>query len=244
MAIRFGSLDNGFKSRSNLSTGSLEVSQILDQKTGKSLAFIINRGNDEGFMIVSATKTVSPVLAFSDTGKFDVDADPAAKSYLEGYKCMIMDANEPDVDSLRRIHAAEWAVFEKSEKQPKSRASYAEIEKIYKAADAGLPDFIKLRNEITAGRPAYIRGENSKGEGHAWVCEGYKNVKYDGVISMVIDPKWSEPDEPGSPYFDYAVNVYPPSSMDQNQYGEFYYMNLGWNGDNNGWYSSKYLLCS
>ena len=244
MAIRFGSLDNGFKSRSNLSTGSLEVSQILDQKTGKSLAFIINRGNDEGFMIVSATKTVSPVLAFSDTGKFDVDADPAAKSYLEGYKCMIMDANEPDVDSLRRIHAAEWAVFEKSEKQPKSRASYAEIEKIYKAADAGLPDFIKLRNEITAGRPAYIRGENSKGEGHAWVCEGYKNVKYDGVISMVIDPKWGEPDEPGSPYFDYAVNVYPPSCMDQNQYGEFYYMNLGWNGDNNGWYSSKYLLCS
>lgn len=113
MAIRFGSLDNGFKSRSNLSTGSLEVFQILDQKTGKSLAFIINRGNDEGFMIVSATKTVSPVLAFSDTGKFDVDADPAAKSYLEGYKCMIMDANESDVDSLRRIHAAEWAVFEK-----------------------------------------------------------------------------------------------------------------------------------
>lgn len=113
MAIRFGSLDNGFKSRSNLSTGSLEVFQILDQKTGKSLAFIINRGNDEGFMIVSATKTVSPVLAFSDTGKFDVDADPAAKSYLEGYKCTIMDANESDVDSLRRIHAAEWAVFEK-----------------------------------------------------------------------------------------------------------------------------------
>lgn len=396
IAIRFGTLDNGFKSRSNLSTGNLDISQISDQKTGKPLAFIINHGNDEGFMIVSATKTVSPVLAFSDTGKFDVSADPAAKSYLEGYKCMIMDANESDVDSLRRIHAAEWAVFEKSEKQPKSRASYAEIEKMietqiakkkaqgysyigkvggtsyylsptdyqnlmrdikehsdpqydyeyvslffikswdfqtigpligttwhqgypfnvdasnrlagcvpiavsqiayyykyptkynwsqifktpvlndafkyfikdirnlceveykpggtssnykkamkafsalgYKAADAGLPDFIKLRNEITAGRPAYIRGENSKGEGHAWVCEDYKNVKYDGVISMVIDPKWGEPDEPGSPYFDYAVNVYPPSSMDQNQYGEFYYMNLGWNGDNNGWYRAN-----
>ena len=398
MAIRFGSLDNGFKSRSNLSTGSLEISQILDQNTGKSLAFIINRGNDEGFMIVSATKTVSPVLAFSDIGKFDVNADPAAKSYLEGYKCMIMDANESDVDSLRRIHAAEWAVFEKSEKQPKSRASYAEIEKMietqiakkkaqgysyigkvggtsyylsptdyqnlmrdikehsdpqydyeyvslffikswdfqtigpligtnwqqsvspfnynapngiagcvpiavaqilyyykfpslydwkninqrpvlndafklfitdvrnrckveyksdatsatdenackafnglgYNAKEAGLPDFIKLRNELTQYRPVYISGRNENRKvGHAWVCEGYKNVKYDGVISMVIDPKWGEPDEPGSLYFDYAVNVYPPSSMDQNQYGEFYYMNLGWGGRNNGWYRAN-----
>ena len=27
--------------------------------------------------------------------------------------------------------------------------------------------------------------------------------------------------------------------MDQTQYGEFYYMNLGWNGDNNGWYRAN-----
>ena len=109
----------------------------------------------------------------------------------------------------------------------------------YTAVDAGLPDFIKLRNEITAGRPAYIRGERKNKEGHAWVCEGYKNVKYEGVVSMVIDPKWGFPDEPGSPYYDYRVNVYPPSSMDQNQYGEFYYMNLGWGGANNGWYRAN-----
>ena len=37
-------------------------------------------------------------------------------------------------------------------------------------------------------------------------------------------------------YMDYAVNVNPPS---EEQVGEFYYMNMGWGGLNNGWYRAN-----
>ncbi len=399
MALRFSNIGNGFKSRTPLTTSQLDVSEISDPITGKALIYIINRGNNDGYMVVSATKTESPVLAFSETGHFDLNADPATQSYIEQFKAQIRDVNDAEKDSLRRVHAVEWAVFEKSEKQPQnqSRASYAEIEKMietqiakkkaqgysyigkvggasyylppedfqnlmrdikehsdpqydyeyvslffikswdyqtigplikttwsqgkpfnvdapngyagcvpiavaqilyyykypsiydwskiyqyptsndafnyfikdvrtrckveyksdgtyatyenardafrglgYTADEAGLPDFIKLRNELAQYRPVFITGQNeSLKKGHAWVCEGYKNIKYEGIVSMVIDPKWGFPDEPGSPYFDYAVNVYPPSSMDQNQYGEFYYMNMGWGARNDGWYRAN-----
>ncbi|MDE5678145.1 C10 family peptidase [Phocaeicola sp.] len=111
----------------------------------------------------------------------------------------------------------------------------------YNATKAGLPDFIKLRNELKAQRPVYIRGHNPQTDkGHAWVCEGYKNIKYEGVISMIIDSKYGEPSVPGSPYFDYVFSAYPSSSLDQDLYGEFFYMNMGrYAGDNNGWYRAN-----
>lgn len=110
----------------------------------------------------------------------------------------------------------------------------------YNVTKAGFPDFIKLRNEMKTKSPVYIQGENSQtGKGHAWVCEGYQNVRYEGVISMIIGNGFGEPSEEGSPYFDYVFSAYPPSSMDQSLYGEFYYMNMGWGGTNDGWYRAN-----
>lgn len=110
----------------------------------------------------------------------------------------------------------------------------------YNVAKAGLPDFIKLRNEMKTKNPVYIQGENSQtGKGHAWVCEGYKNIRYEGVISMIIAPRFGEPSAEGSLYFDYVFSAYPMSSLDQNLYGEFYYMNMGWGSTNDGWYRAN-----
>lgn len=56
----------------------------------------------------------------------------------------------------------------------------------YNVTKAGLPDLIKLRNEMKTKSPVYIQRENSQtGKGHAWVCEGYQNVRYEGVHIMV-----------------------------------------------------------
>ena len=86
-----------------------------------------------------------------------------------------------------------------------------------------------LRSETTAYRPVLMRGKNNNtGKGHAWICEGYLNKKYQAVISM-IDAMGD-----GDPYFDYPISVNPVSDE---MYGEFFYMNFGWaNGSNNGWY--------
>jgi hypothetical protein len=89
-----------------------------------------------------------------------------------------------------------------------------------------------LRNETTAYRPVLMRGKNNNtGKGHAWVCEGYLNKKYQAVISMI------DAGGDGNPYFDYPLNVNP---VNDEMYGEFFYMNFGWlEGKNNGWYRSN-----
>lgn len=103
----------------------------------------------------------------------------------------------------------------------------------YDAKINGAPDFIKLREEITSNRPVYIRGENNKEQGHAWVCEGYLNRKYKAVITYIENAPHID-----TPYSDYDLNINSPSSHDGMD-GEFYYMNFGWNGANNGWYRAN-----
>ena len=40
----------------------------------------------------------------------------------------------------------------------------------------------------------------------------------------------------GDPYLDYPISVNP---VNDNMYGEFFYMNFGWGGINDGWYRSN-----
>lgn len=111
----------------------------------------------------------------------------------------------------------------------------------YTVKKAGEPNVTNLHNEIQSHRPVYIRGNNSK-TGHAWVCEGYKNIKYEAMVTLVPrsdDHRFKlEMKEDQSIYATIGLSAYPPSSLDQRQYGEFFYMNLGWSGENShtGWY--------
>ncbi|MGL4907809.1 MAG: C10 family peptidase, partial [Bacteroidales bacterium] len=97
--------------------------------------------------------------------------------------------------------------------------------------------FATIRNEIKGNRPIYIRGEDSN-SGHAWICEGYQHQKYKATISMIIDPKYGEPN-PNSKYFDYNLFINPTSDKEDNSTREYYYMNFGWGGFNDGWYHSN-----
>lgn len=396
--FRFG---NNPKTRSlvDVALEDLTVQTVTDVILNVPLLYVVNWGNNNGYIVVSANKKSTPVVAFADTGSFDPEIDLASKSYIEGYKDQVREAYKDMSDSLRLKYALEWSVFEKTELDSlsaKTRTSgtnidqmiqdeinkkidlgytyigkitgashylpadeyqalimdvsthtdpaydYEEVslffiksfnheqigplmgtkwhqgepfnvdapnniagcvpiavaqiayyhkypakynwseiypnpilnsafkyfitdirnlcrveyesdgtqsnyDKAYKAFQSlgyvvnkgGLPDFIKLRNEIKARNPVYIRGENYLGDnGHAWVCEGYQNIRYEGVISMIADSKYG-PTRANASYTDYSFFVYPPSSLDQDLYGEFYYMNMGWGGINNGWYRAN-----
>lgn len=399
LCFSFVRSDLNARSVNDLVLGDLDVLEIRDTALNNPLLYIINRGNDNGYVVVSANKKSAPIVIFSDTGCFKPEADLASKRYLEDYKEQMKEAYKDHSDSLRMKYSLEWAVFEKVEsplsvdartsftvvdqmiqdeinrkmamgytyigkigaaasylwaddyqglvmdvsthtdpaynyedvslffiksydfeqigplintkwhqdtpfnvdtpngyagcvpiavaqiayyyKHPakynwnqiystpilndgfkyfitdirklcdveyKSDGTSSNYEKAYKAfkslgfnaTKAGLPDFIKLRNEMKTKTPVYIQGENSQTDkGHAWVCEGYKNIKYEGVISMIIAPRFGEPSVEGSLYFDYVFSAYPPSSLDQKLYGEFYYMNMGWGGTNDGWYRAN-----
>lgn len=65
-------------------TGVKTKSNTLPSDT---LAYIINRGNDNGFVVVSTCNTVFPLLAFSDKGNFSFeknDEDVVYKEFLSG----------------------------------------------------------------------------------------------------------------------------------------------------------------
>ena len=52
--------------------GDYEISVVYDEKGDKSL-YVVNYANEGGFIIVSPTKNFTPVLAYSESGNYDVN---------------------------------------------------------------------------------------------------------------------------------------------------------------------------
>lgn len=117
------------------STNSSSIKTVTDSLTGKPILYIMNYGNNNGFVVISATKKYAPILAFSEIGSFDEKIDLASKEYLTAYKYEIIETLDNPSDSLRIKHAAEWSYFENPDIAIKKNSStldkkkQAEIEK-------------------------------------------------------------------------------------------------------------------
>ena len=92
-----------------------QTETVTDPETGKELLHVINWPGDGGFVIVSATKSAPPVLAFSETGNFPIGETEPTSDLLEGLKMSVRALSELPEDSLVRINALNWALYEKSE---------------------------------------------------------------------------------------------------------------------------------
>lgn len=76
-------------------------------RTGKveeNLYYIINRGNDQGFVVIAADDRLSPVIAYSDKGSLtenDIQENPSIKWLYDEYRNQIKWAieNAPDIPS-------------------------------------------------------------------------------------------------------------------------------------------------
>lgn len=66
------------------STAALSFTQATD--TGEAAVYIFNRGNNQGFMLLSADDAAAPLLGYSDSGSFNPsDIPPQLAYWLEGY---------------------------------------------------------------------------------------------------------------------------------------------------------------
>lgn len=387
MALLFQKKQANNSSRNAINWNMDNVSvKTLSDDNNTPLLHIVNMGNDNGYVIISATKNAHPVIAFSEKGSFNSDEESGSETFINQYKEEIKESYQKENSE---IYTAEWALFEKGHEETASRATPAEIEAMiqaeinqktalgytyigklsalsyylpqneyetvirdisshtnpaydyeevslffiksydfqkvdkltstewhqhspfnvdapngyagcYPVAVAQIVYYYKypntynwnliydepvlndafktfildirneyckviyddttkaeyedaydafedlgyivtkeespgaedLRNETTAYRPVLMRGKNNDtGKGHAWICEGYLNKKYQAVISMI------DAGGDGNPYFDYPISVNP---VNDEMYGEFFYMNFGrQNGTNNGWYRSN-----
>jgi hypothetical protein len=73
--------------RSSAKASTMNVAYTSLRKSGSTALYVINRGSDEGFVLVSAdSDTDRPVLGWSDNGSFDYDKAPIQlRDMLEAY---------------------------------------------------------------------------------------------------------------------------------------------------------------
>lgn len=81
-------------------------------KDGRPTIYVVNYGEDKGFVLVSAVKTAFPILAFNGTGHYDVhNINPAAKFGLENMVLSVDETLTLPADSTK-INIDIWKCFE------------------------------------------------------------------------------------------------------------------------------------
>ena len=80
------------------SISEITVDYVVEQSNARSLsadtlAYIFNRGDNEGFVIISSDNRVNPLLAFSDSGHFDNDENPVVHQEFISKLGDYIDAN-------------------------------------------------------------------------------------------------------------------------------------------------------
>ena len=79
---------------------------VKDSKTrslssSDTLAYVLNYPNEEGFAIISSTKNVYPVLAFSDKGSFSFDNEIAKINFIDKIDNYIASADPDDAFEVK-----------------------------------------------------------------------------------------------------------------------------------------------
>lgn len=91
------------RSRSSAQQG-YTIGEIRDAEGNPSI-YVLNRPNDGGFVLVSATKDYYPVLGYSDKGNFDIEGIGAIGGLEEWKDCIvgnIAEAAYQPADTLRK----------------------------------------------------------------------------------------------------------------------------------------------
>lgn len=70
----------------NYSDLSSSVQMISDSISGLPLIYIVNMTNNNGYVIISANKKSTPILAFSETGHFNPQNESGAMEYQKNIK--------------------------------------------------------------------------------------------------------------------------------------------------------------
>ena len=97
------------------SRSSAEVSvEPMLVETGKEIAYVVNYGTNDGYVVVNANKQLSPVLPYSETGHFDAEqakGTPAAEWIA--HMATVSTDNMPD--SISQSIAVEWDAMSRKE---------------------------------------------------------------------------------------------------------------------------------
>ena len=85
----------------------------ISNNPGEPLMFVVNFEDNKGYVIMSATKNMPAILAYSEEGNFDESYFNTGMSiYIDEFKYDIKKVLNKDIDSLRIKYALSWSLFE------------------------------------------------------------------------------------------------------------------------------------
>lgn len=130
--------------------------KCINDKDGEPAYYIINRQNNAGFVVVSATKNYAPVLGYAESGNLGEESEwsqTGISDLLDEYLADIEPVNSFEIDSLRRKYAIHWAAYEhRPEVAFLTKASYNRDEEVRKWQAQGYECFnlSAIRNFLPA----------------------------------------------------------------------------------------------
>ncbi len=113
--------ENIFSKSSSRGIFDLEVIP-LENEDGSVIAYIINRGNNDGYVVISANKQSYPIIAMSDNGSLDVNSilDTPIKNWISHMASVPRNNNIPD--SIAVNISKEWDIITRVD-EPYTNAS-------------------------------------------------------------------------------------------------------------------------
>lgn len=108
IATNFSTLEIGDASRSS-QPKAVSIIHSISDSLGQPLMYIANFDNDKGFIVVSASKTISPILAVVENGSYNPDAkiSEGFSEWLDFAKDWVMQSRTYPSDSILK-HNSEW----------------------------------------------------------------------------------------------------------------------------------------
>lgn len=95
------------------SVRSIDNIQCISDKAGNPSIYVVNFMNEQGFMLISATRNYHPILAYNDKGHFEINCLPEGVStWIYYIKEDIATANALPKDSTY-LFRSEWAKYDK-----------------------------------------------------------------------------------------------------------------------------------
>lgn len=109
VALQF-SKTNTNQSRSTTSVSSSDVTPVYSHD-GTLVMYAVNYPNNQGYVLIGASKNYVPILAYSDKGNLN-DSTLHSNPFINEYKEHIEEVANIDSDSLRNAYASTWLPYE------------------------------------------------------------------------------------------------------------------------------------
>lgn len=109
VALQF-SKTNTNQSRSTISISTSDVTPVYSHD-GTLVMYAVNYPNNQGYVLIGASKNYVPILAYSDKGNLN-DSTLHSNPFINEYKEHIEEVANIDSDSLRNAFASTWLPYE------------------------------------------------------------------------------------------------------------------------------------